>query len=1040
MFAPTLRHRFCSLRPAATLFWACLAIAAPGILGVTSAQAQLDPPSQRLQIRRYHPGVPRYHPGMGEGPQATPICNSPQLSYFGGPVVSNIQVVPVFWNSDVNNLIKTNIFQFYDDVTITNWFDLLSEYSSVGGTNQSIGRGAGTSAGITITPIVCPAGQTTTCKLTDNQLQAEIARQIGLSVLPALQKDSAGNTNTYYAVYFPPYISLSVFGAESCVGGGFCAYHNTGTIGAGNDPLVYGAIMDTFSGGCSTGCGSNTTALQNTEDVSSHELAETVTDADIGLDTGFDYAYPAAWGDNNNNCGEIGDICDDGSAGSTVTVSGRSWVVQELWSNALNACVAVGLHPKYVFSNVPGTATAGTPFNFTVTAQDPSGNKGTDIAYNGTIHFTSSDTNGGVVLPANYTFKSTDQGTATFAATLQTAGPQTITATDTQNNAITANTPSITVSPGKQSQTITFTTNAPASAAYGTSFTVVATASSGLPVTFTSLIGACSNVGATYTMTSGTGPCAVIADQTGNGTYSPAPTVTQTTAATLANQTITFTTNAPASATYGTNFTVAAGASSGLPVAFTSSGACSNLGATYTMTSGTGPCSVIANQAGDTNYAVATTVTQTTAATKASQNITFTINAPASATYHTNFTVAAGASSGLPVAFTSSGACSNVGATYTMTSGTGTCSVIANQAGDSNYSLAPQVTQTTTATKAGQSISFTTNAPSSAPYQGNFTVAATATSGNAVVFTSSGACTNVGATYTMTAASGSCSVIANQAGDSNYNAAPQVTEFTTATKAVPTVTFTGAPLTAPYQSSFTVAATTNASTTAVITVSGGVCSIAGTTVTMTKGTGICTMTAQWAADSNYLAASATQTTIAQKLTPTLTWATPAPIMYGTLLSAIQLDATATYNNMPLPGSFVYTPKAGKVLNAGNQTLSVTFTPTQSAHYATATDSVTLVVNPQSTTTQITGTTPASPTIGNPVKVKVHVTAAHGTPTQTVEVNSTTGETCSASLAGGTGTCTLVFATSGPRKLTATYSGDNNDLGSTSAPFSLTVNP
>lgn len=35
-------------------------------------------------------------------------------------------------------------------------------------------------------------------------------------------------------------------------------------------------------------------------------------------------------------------------------------------------------------------------------------------------------------------------------------------------------------------QTITFTTNAPPSAAYGSSFTVAATASSGLPVVFTS--------------------------------------------------------------------------------------------------------------------------------------------------------------------------------------------------------------------------------------------------------------------------------------------------------------------------------------------------------------------------------------------------------------------------------------------------------------------------------------------------------------------------------------------------------------------------
>jgi hypothetical protein len=50
------------------------------------------------------------------------------------------------------------------------------------------------------------------------------------------------------------------------------------------------------------------------------------------------------------------------------------------------------------------------------------------------------------------------------------------------------------------------------------------------------------------------------------------------------------------------------------------------------------------------------------------------------------------------VTFTSSGACSNSGATYTMTSGTGTCSVIANQAGNSNYSAAPQVTSSVTAT------------------------------------------------------------------------------------------------------------------------------------------------------------------------------------------------------------------------------------------------------------------------------------------------------------------------------------------------------
>ena len=179
---------------------------------------------------------------------------------------------------------------------------------------------------------------------------------------------------------------------------------------------------------------------------------------------------------------------------------------------------------------------------------------------------------------------------------------------------------------GLTSQTITVTTAPPANAAYSSTFGVAATASSGLAVAITTS-GSCSGSGtssATITMSSGTGTCSVIFNQAGNVTYSAAPTVTDTTTATTASQTITFTTNAPSSAVYGSNFTVAATASSGLAVAYTSSGGCTNSGATYTMTSGTTACSVKANQAGNTNWAAATQVTQTTNATQASQIITFT--------------------------------------------------------------------------------------------------------------------------------------------------------------------------------------------------------------------------------------------------------------------------------------------------------------------------------------------------------------------------------------------------------------------------------
>lgn len=90
--------------------------------------------------------------------------------------------------------------------------------------------------------------------------------------------------------------------------------------------------------------------------------------------------------------------------------------------------------------------------------------------------------------------------------------------------------------------------------------------------------------------------------------------------------------------------------------------------------------------------------------------------------------------------------------------------------------------------------------------------------------------------------------------------------------------------------------------------------------------------------------------------PTITWATPASITYGTALSATQLNATASVG-----GTFAYSPAAGAVPVAGLDTLSVTFTPTDGADYTTATKSVSLRVLVATPT--ITWTQPASITVG-----------------------------------------------------------------------------
>ncbi len=68
--------------------------------------------------------------------------------------------------------------------------------------------------------------------------------------------------------------------------------------------------------------------------------------------------------------------------------------------------------------------------------------------------------------------------------------------------------------------------------------------------------------------------------------------------------------------------------------------------------------------------------------------------------------------------------------------------------------------------------------------------------------------------------------------------------------------------------------------------------------------------------------------------PAITWNAPAAITYGTALSSTQLSATAN-----VPGTFTYAPAAGTTLKAGKQTLSATFTPTDTKTYSAATASV-----------------------------------------------------------------------------------------------------
>jgi hypothetical protein len=80
------------------------------------------------------------------------------------------------------------------------------------------------------------------------------------------------------------------------------------------------------------------------------------------------------------------------------------------------------------------------------------------------------------------------------------------------------------------------------------------------------------------------------------------------------------------------------------------------------------------------------------------------------------------------------------------------------------------------------------------------------------------------------------------------------------------------------------------------------------------------------------------TTTPGKTTPVVTWNTPSAIQYGTALSSVQLNATASVS-----GSFTYSPAVGTMLEAGTQKLTVIFTPSDTITYSTTTASVELMV-------------------------------------------------------------------------------------------------
>lgn len=186
------------------------------------------------------------------------------------------------------------------------------------------------------------------------------------------------------------------------------------------------------------------------------------------------------------------------------------------------------------------------------------------------------------------------------------------------------------------------------------------------------------------------------------------------------------------------------------------------------------------------------------------------------------------------------------------------------------------------------------------------------------------------------------------------------------------------------------------------------------------GTYLIGATAGTLAATNYSFSFVAGTLTITKANVTITWATPAPITYGTPLSSTQLNATAS-----VPGTFAYSPSSGTLLSAGAQTLGATFTPTDSTNYNTGNTSVVLTVNKATSTVGVTSTLNPS-RFGDTVTFQVTVSGSGAVPTGTVVITDA-GTTIGTVTLDGTGKASYTTSAlvAGSHPLLISYGGNGN---------------
>jgi hypothetical protein len=766
-------------------------------------------------------------------------------------------------------------------------------------------------------------------------------------------------------------------------------------------------------------------------------------------------------------------------SGTPTTAGAFSYTIKATDSVTPTAQTATQVTSGAIAATLTLTATASS------TTQVGQAYSQSNAASGGTAPYTYSVSAG--ALPAGVTLNAAT-GAVSGTPTAAGAFSYTIKVTDSGSPAQTA---TQVVSGAIAPATLTLAATASATAQVGQSYSQSNVASGGTtPYTYAVSVGA---LPAGTMLSASTGTVSGTPTTAGAFSYtikvtdsgSPAQTATQVVSGAIAPATLTLASTASSATQVGRAYSQSNVASGGT-TPYTYAVSVGELPAGATLNVSTGTVSGTPTAAGAFSYAIkatdsgsptAQTATQVVSGTIApgAQTVSFTSTAPTNATVGgPTYTPTAKSTSGLTVALTidaaSSAICSISGGAVSFQA-VGTCIIDANQAGNANYNAATQVQQTFAVGKGAQTVSFTSTAPINATVGGpTYMPTAKSTSGLTVALTidrASAAICSITSGVVRLQAAGTCIIDANQAGNANYNAAPQVQQTFTVGKAITTTALSSSQNPSTFGQSVTFTATVTSgggAPTGTVTFKNGSTTLGTGTLasgvatfsTATLSVGSHSITAAYAATTNFgsSTSSALTQTVKADTTATALFADPDPSTFGQSVTFAAVvasiaggiptgtvtfkDGSTTLGAGALSGAPSVASFRTATLSGGSHAITAVYDGT--ADFAKSVSStLTQTVNAAKTATALTAA-PYPSTFGKSVTFTATVTSSGGTPAGTVTFQDGTTTLGGGALASGVATFSTSALSAGAHTITAAYGGASNFAQSTSPALTQTVNP